>query len=88
MIECSLADARALESGFRVGKAACEIVIYLFSEEYDMLHVSLLQGSCCSSSPWRTSWALYPVCVLYYRAFTVPYETITPDSPKGQKITE
>jgi len=34
LIECSLADARALESGFRVGKAACEIVIYLFSEEY------------------------------------------------------
>jgi hypothetical protein len=34
LTECSLADARVLESGFRVGKAACEIVIYLFSEEY------------------------------------------------------
>ena len=47
-----------------------------------MLHVSLLQGSCCSSSPWRTSWALYLVYVLYYYAFIIPYEIITPDSPK------
>jgi len=30
LIECSLADARVLESGFRVGKAACEIVISSF----------------------------------------------------------
>ena len=33
LIECSLADARVFESGFRMEKVACEIVICLFSKE-------------------------------------------------------
>lgn len=36
LIECSLADARVLESGFRVGEAACEILIYLFFYYYEI----------------------------------------------------